>query len=97
MSIALKKRVKINYKYMYEEVNETVEVLVGFFKKQVRPLAFRWRNKKYTVNKVNLVHVSQEGKNKVYYFSVTDDTNYFKLRFNTESLDWKLAELYYSG
>lgn len=82
---------------MYENINEPVEVFVGFFKKKVRPLVFRWRNHKYTINKVNLVHVSYEGKDKIYYFSVTDNANYFKLRFNTESLDWKLMELYYNG
>ena len=82
---------------MYEEINESVDVLVGFVKKQVRPLAFRWRNRKYMVNKINLVHSSSEGQSKIYYFSVTDNANYFKLRFNSEALDWKLIELYYSG
>ena len=84
-------------KFMYEEINEPIDVLVGFNKKQVKPIVFRWRNKKYMIDRINLVHSSNEGKSKIYYFSVTDNANYFKLRFNSEELDWKLVELYYSG
>ena len=79
---------------MYEIINEPVEVFVGFFKEKLRPLVFRWRNKKYAINKVNLVYISYEGKNKIYYFFVSNNVNYFKLCFNTESLNWKLMELY---
>ncbi|MBU0613547.1 hypothetical protein KKB10_06090 [Patescibacteria group bacterium] len=82
---------------MYETINETIEVLVRFGTKTVAPTIFRWRNKVYKVKKVNLAHSGKVGEEEWYYFSVSDDANYFKLAFNSTTLKWYLDELYIDG
>ena len=82
---------------MYETINEPINVLVAFGQDQVRPLSFEWRNKEYQIDKVNLVHYKRVGNDKLYYFSVSDNVNYFKLSFNTKDFNWRLEELYSDG
>ena len=79
---------------MHEKVNEPVEVLVKFRNNNVMPTFFKWRNKTYRVEKLNLVHKEKSGNDKVYYFSVSDSINFFRLAFFTRDLSWKLEEMY---
>ena len=67
------------------------------YKKQVIPLFFKWRNKTYKIEKINLVHKERDGNDKIYYFSVSDNANYFRLAFFTRDLSWRIEELYYEG
>lgn len=78
----------------YTQIKEPVNVLADFSHNQVKPLVFKWGNQDYQVEKINLVHMSHEGREKIYYFSVSDAANYFKLKFNTGSLEWNLEEMY---
>jgi hypothetical protein len=82
---------------MYETINETIEVLVRFGKQTIAPAVFRWRNKIYKIEKVNLAHSGKVGNEKWYYFSVSDEANYYKLAFNSTTLKWYLDELYIEG
>jgi len=83
--------------YMLEQINQQIEVLVAFMKGKVLPLSFCWNDKKYSINKVNLVHSERIGRDKYYYFSVSAGEDYFKLQFNTENNKWLLAEAYYAS
>jgi len=82
---------------MLEKVNEAIEVTVNFSKQKVMPIQFIWRNKTYHVKKLNLVHKERVGDEKIYYFSVSDDINYFRLAFFTHDLSWRIQELYFEG
>ena len=82
---------------MLEQINQQIEVLVVFMRDRVMPLSFSWNNKKYSINKVNLVNSERIGSDKVYYYSVSSNGDYFKLCFNTESNKWLLAEAFYSS
>ncbi len=79
---------------MLEQINEPIEVEVYFGPGQVRPRKFIWHGRKYEIQKVNLTYAKRDGRVKFYYFAVSDSTNYFKLEFNTETLFWKLVEIY---
>lgn len=79
---------------VYQKINEKVDVLVDFAGHKIRPLVFKWGGRDYQVKNVNLVHMAREGREKIYYFSVSDEANYFKLKYNTESLEWLLEETY---
>ena len=46
------------------------------------------------ITKINLTYSKRDGRDKFYYFAVTDGANYFKLQFNTENLLWTLLETY---
>ena len=67
------------------------------YRKQVIPLFFKWRGKTYKIEKINLVHMERDGNDKIYYFSVSDKVNYFRLAFFTRDLSWRIEELYYEG
>lgn len=82
---------------MHEVLNEPISILVNFNGEKVMPLIFKWRHKKYKVEKLNLVHKKKDGEHTIYYFNVTDKTNYFKLSFSTKDLTWKIEELYWEG
>ena len=82
---------------MHEKINEPVEVLVKFSKEKMSPTFFKWREKTYKIEKLNLVHKKNDGNDKVYYFSVSDNVNFFRLAFSTRDMGWVLEELFYEG
>jgi hypothetical protein len=82
---------------MLEKLNEPIEALVRFGAKEVFPTFFKWRGKTYKIEKLNLVHKERDGNDKIYYFSVSDDANFFRLAFFTRDLSWQIQELYYEG
>ncbi|TSC76287.1 MAG: Uncharacterized protein G01um101431_908 [Parcubacteria group bacterium Gr01-1014_31] len=98
---------------MQEVIDEPIEVLASFSPvlacvdrpvvkpriagNKVMPLVFRWRGKKYQVEKLNLVHRERDGEDIIYYFNVSDAANYFKLAFSTRRLSWRLSEWYATG
>jgi len=82
---------------MLEKLNETIEVSVNFHRNKVVPTFFRWRGKTYRVDKVNMVHREGKGDDKIYYFSVSDKANFFRLAFFTRDLSWRIEELYFDG
>ncbi len=82
---------------MFEKVNEKVEVLVRFEEQKVVPVFLKWRKKTYKIEKLNLVHKERDGNDKIYYFSVSDSVNFFRLAFFTRDLSWVLEELFYEG
>ncbi len=81
---------------MLEKINEQIEVLVAFMLDRVIPLSFSWKNKKYSVDKVNLVNSEKVGQTKLFIYSVSSGNDYFKLCFNTNSNNWSLIEAYYA-
>lgn len=52
-----------------------------------------WRGRQYQITKVGLHHATREGRVLFHIFSVTDGTTFFKLKFDTETLGWKLLEI----
>lgn len=80
---------------MYKDVNEPVEVLCAYVRNKALPLYFRWKERRYKIDKVNLVHSSRRGRDKLYYYSVSNAANYFKLCHDTASNRWQLIEAYH--
>jgi hypothetical protein len=87
----------IIYNIMHEKINEPIEVSVKFSGKKVFPIFFKWQEKTYKIKKLNLVHKKRDGDDKIYYFSVSDDINFFRLAFSTRDMGWVLEELFYEG
>ena len=67
---------------------ESVEVIASFGKNGVFPRVIKLGERAYKILKVNLIHTIKEGAVRIYFFSVSDGTNAWKLGFNTESLRW---------
>ena len=81
---------------MHEVLHDAVDVLATFSDRHVKPLHMRWNDRNYSIKNVNLVHTAREGQKKIFYFSVSDIANFFKLRLDSETLEWHLVEVYTS-
>lgn len=79
---------------MFSEINEPIEVMTLFRDGKALPLKFFWHGREITIKTINLTWSHWEGRAKIYYFAVSDSANYFKLRFNSNSLNWTLLESY---
>lgn len=79
---------------MHEQINENIEVFVRFRSGQVLPEAFRYGGRVYRVEKLNMVHKERSGSDMIYYFSVSDKANFFRLAFFTRDLSWRLQEIF---
>ncbi len=82
---------------MHQFLNDPIDVLVEFNNRRVKPRRVRWDNRVYDTINLNLVHSAREGDKKIFYFSVSDTANFMKLRLDTETLQWRLVELYTDG
>lgn len=79
------------------EISEAVDVWVFFKGSSIEPWCFFWNKRQIKVDKVNLVHSSKEGSNIFYHFSVSSGGNFYKLRFNLNSLTWNLEAVEEEG
>lgn len=77
-----------------EKVNEAIRVAVDFAGPKVRPLAFVWSGKKYTIEKVNLMYKRQLGDRFLWCFAVSDSANSYVLLYDPEDMRWTLEEIY---
>lgn len=72
------------------EILEPINVWVLFKDAQPQPHLFFWKNRSIKVDKVNLVHTSKVGSSLFYHFSLSSGGNFYRLRFDTQSLKWFL-------
>lgn len=80
---------------MLVNVNAPVEVAVIFKTNKVLPVKIKWRERLYKIDKINMIHQVNDGRDLIHYFSVSDESTSFKLAFNTRSLIWTLEEVYH--
>lgn len=73
---------------------EPIEVIATFGKDGIFPRIIKWGQHTYKINSVNLVHAIKDGAIRVYFFSVFDGANSWKLGFNTESLKWWVEDFF---
>lgn len=79
---------------MHEIINEPVDVIATFGDNRIIPTRMRWNCRDYHITSVNLVRLVREGIKRVFYFSVSDLTTYFKLKLDPDALEWHLVETY---
>ena len=78
-----------------ETIDESVSVdfLSNSAKKCAYPWIVKWRGVMYRITNVGFHHTVRQGRVLMHIFSVTDGNTFFKLRFDTETLGWKLLEV----
>ncbi len=76
----------------YQKVGQSIDVYMAFRQNRTEPVVFKWENRFYQIDCVNLVHTERQGSEKVYFFSVSDRLRTFRLSFRAESLGWRLEE-----
>lgn len=57
------------------------------------PIKMQWRNKTYRINKIGLRHPLREGRVLYHIFECSDGNLDFRLRYNTETLQWTLESI----
>ncbi len=80
---------------MIEQVNDKIDVLSLSRKGQgiVVPLRFSWKNKIYNIKKLGLTHPIREGRVLYHIFEGTDGNTFFRLKYDTENLQWLLESI----
>ena len=73
---------------------DSVDVIASFTKDGVFPRIIKWGQHRYKILQVNLVHAIKDGSVRIYFFSVSDGANSWKLGFNTESLSWWVEDFF---
>lgn len=75
------------------EILEPINVWVFFKKNLIEPYLFFWKGRSIKVDKINLVHTSKNGASLFYHFSVSAGGNFYRLRFDSSTLQWFLEEV----
>lgn len=76
------------------EVGENISVIASFgLPYRIRPVRFRWSGKLFEVKEITYSWQTQEGKARVYHFSVSDGKSLYELAFDTNSLIWRVENL----
>jgi len=56
------------------------------------PKYVQWHGRVHNVTQIGLHHLYREGRTLYHVFSVVADTLFMKLKFDTDSLSWRLEE-----
>lgn len=78
---------------MYDPVHEKIKVDAIFENGKVSVTRFKWKDKVYKVNEVTLITKAYRGRDTVWLVYVTTLTAAYKLRFDTDTLNWWMEEL----
>lgn len=78
------------------EVIHEIPSIIAIFNGQTKkflPWRIKWRGRIYTITTVGLHYSLYEGRVLYHFFTVADDNLFFRLKFNTENLQWILEEI----
>ncbi len=80
---------------MNEVIKEKVSVITAYdrMKGSVMPRKMRWQGRDYLFTKLTYHHKIREGRTILHIFHVTDGCEDFRLRLDTDSLQWVLEEV----
>lgn len=78
---------------METRIDEPVDVLASFRGVTVMPRRFRWQGRVITVTTLNLAYRVQEGTATQRYFSVSNPTATYLLKFDPLHLNWRLESV----
>ena len=78
---------------MIESIQEPIEVLARFERGKLLPFRFRWNQSVFRIAKVTGAWEDREGQHLRLHFSVlTDNDDYFELRFHSGDFTWILSK-----
>lgn len=77
---------------MYDPIHDKIEVSASFKAGKIDVTSFTWHSKDYLVKDITLCVKARRGREVVWLLQVVTDTGAFKLRFDTDTLQWWLEE-----
>ena len=75
------------------EIKEPINVWVFFKGNFIQPYSFFWHGRQIKIDKINLIHTAKNGIGLFYHFSVTGGGNFYRLKFDTNKLNWILEAI----
>jgi hypothetical protein len=77
------------------QIHEPVDIITIYKRTdgKTTPYKIRWNNRSYLITKVGYHHKVRSGRNVYHIFHVCTDSLAFRLRHDTETLDWILEEV----
>lgn len=77
---------------MQEKINEKVGVVTIYdnIKRITTPYAIKWQGKTHKISKIGYHHTQREGRTLMHIFSVSNDSLAFRLKLDTDTLNWTL-------
>lgn len=79
---------------MYETINAKIWVVGVYRQSGFIPRKFLWKNKEYQVDQITLATDVRDGFVKKRLYSVVSGANVYRLEFNRDSEEWRLAEVW---
>lgn len=80
---------------MHQTIQERVDVVAVFPRISGRavPRRIRWQGRDYDVTEIGMHHPQREGRVLHHIFSVTAGALFFRLNFDTDTLQWTVEEI----
>jgi hypothetical protein len=87
---------------MSEECDDIVSVLASFApgprgSVRVIPHAMKWRGKRFRISKMGMYHPERRGIKLMHIFSFSSEETAFRLELDSQTLEWKLKEVFYAA
>jgi hypothetical protein len=64
-----------------------------FDKNRLIPQSFSWRNRDFLIKKINFSWKNKQGRDTLYFFSVSTSSGAYEIVFSQETLSWRLNKL----
>lgn len=77
------------------KIHETIDVITIYKRlgSKTAPYKIRWNGRAYLIKKTGYHYKVREGNTLYHIFHVCSDTLAFRLRYNTDSLQWFIEEV----
>ncbi|MCL5291199.1 MAG: hypothetical protein M1548_01545 [Actinobacteria bacterium] len=79
---------------MIEEIGEPIDVS-AVFTCRVKPVAFRWRRRRYVISEVTGRHSALKGGYRRYSYAVrADSEEIYEITLDTRNMTWRLERIH---
>lgn len=77
------------------KINENIDVITIYkrLSGQTAPFKIRWNNRSYLITKVGYHHKVRSGRTVYHIFHVCSDSLAFRLKHDSDTLEWILEEV----
>jgi hypothetical protein len=69
---------------------EAVEVVARFQRGRIVPLYFVLKDNRFDISRINYSWTERKGRERVFYFSVSDKSDNYCLLLDVEAMSWRL-------
>jgi hypothetical protein len=80
---------------MIQKISAPISVVTDYdhHTRQFKPIKVTWEGRDYPILKIGLHHTYRDGRTLYHIFSALGQNLFFKLAFNTDTLQWMLEEI----